>query len=216
MLHTGLQIAIRMVSYHPVTKIIILVLLENNITALTQANSAGVRRKPDSAPIAVILKMEIAVTKPFLLWRDDWQLGCDCLDDQHIELASVLNQLHRYVVHDDESPYKERTEITRQLSRLVDVTRRHFKNEEALMRAHDYPRLEEHHYEHVMLLAELQELTREIESGGKPFTLDTLTALKHWQIYHVIYSDKLFANYMKHQSQSANDDDFGAISVMQS
>jgi hemerythrin len=144
--------------------------------------------------------MEITVKKPFLLWRDDWQLDHDCLDEQHIELANVLNQLHHFVVHEKKRQYAGKDQICQQLANLVDIARRHFKTEEALMRAHGYPRIAEHHREHVILLAELQEWTREIETGSKPFTLQTLTALKHWQIDHVIYSDRLFADYLKEQS----------------
>jgi hemerythrin-like metal-binding protein len=144
--------------------------------------------------------MEIIVKKPFLLWRDDWQLDHDCLDEQHMEMANILNQLHHFVVHENKKIHAGKEQICRQLSNLIDIARRHFKTEEALMRAHDYPRLGEHHREHVILLAELQEWTREIETGSKPFTLQTLTALKHWQIDHVLYSDRLFTEYLKEQS----------------
>lgn len=153
--------------------------------------------------------------KPFLLWRDDWQLGNDCLDEQHVELADILNQLHHFVVCDDTKPRDRKIRICQQLSKLVDIARRHFKTEEALMRVHGYPRLGEHHREHAVLLAELQEWTREIETGYKPFTLETLTALKHWQIDHVIYSDKLFADYLKDQSLSEDEDELGAITGIQ-
>jgi hemerythrin len=156
--------------------------------------------------------MEITVKKPFLLWRDDWQLGHDCLDEQHVELANILNKLHHFVVYDDTKPRNRKIRISQQLTSLVEIARRHFKTEEALMRAHDYPRLGDHHREHVTLLAELQEWVREIETGSKPFTLETLTALKHWQIDHAIYSDRLFTDYLKEQSHSGDENDIGDMS----
>jgi hypothetical protein len=54
-----------------------------------------------------------------------------------------------------------------------------------------------------MLLAELQLHIREIEAGSKPFTLGTLTALKHWQIDHLLYSDRKFADYLMCQLPSS-------------
>jgi hemerythrin len=65
------------------------------------------------------------------------------------------------------------------------------------MRGHGYPELTEHHREHIMLLAELQEFIREIEEGTRQFDLDTLTSLKHWLINHVIDSDLAFARYIE-------------------
>jgi hemerythrin len=149
--------------------------------------------------------------KPFLLWRDDWQLGHDCLDEQHMELASILNQLHQFVVHDETKPRERKAEISQLLSSLVDIARRHFKTEEALMRTQDYPRLAEHHREHAVLLAELKAWTREIDAGSKSFTLETLTALKHWQIDHGLNSDRLFADYLKDQSHPGDEGKVDAI-----
>jgi hemerythrin len=149
--------------------------------------------------------MEIAMNKPFLHWRDDWHLGHGFLDEQHMEMAGILNQLHHFVVHEDKQSFIGKDEVCQQLASLVTIARRHFKTEEALMRSSGYPRLAEHHREHVFLLAELQEWVREIETGSKSFTLETLTALKHWQIDHVIYSDRLFADFLEEQLQSESE-----------
>jgi hemerythrin len=135
--------------------------------------------------------------RPFLIWRDDWLLGFDSLDEQHLELVDALNKLHRFVVRDEKAGISAGMDvICRQLMHLRELTHRHFQTEEALMQKYALPGLAEHHREHVMLLAELQEHIREIEAGSKPFTLGTLIALKHWQIDHLLYSDRKFANYL--------------------
>jgi hemerythrin len=135
--------------------------------------------------------------KPFLSWRDDWLLGFDNLDEQHLELVEALNNLHQYFVQEKEVGTSTGLDkICQQLSLLRKLTRRHFQSEEALMRKYEYPGLEDHHREHVMLLAELQLHIREIETGGKPFSLGTLTAIKHWQIDHLLYSDRRFADFL--------------------
>jgi hemerythrin len=149
--------------------------------------------------------------KPFLFWRDDWQLGLDCLDDQHMELAKILNKLHSFIVVEGKQNHEGMKQLSQHLKSLVNITRRHFKAEEALMRTHEYPGLTEHHREHVLLLAELHECIRDIKTGSKPFTLETLTALKHWQINHTLYSDKMFADYLIRQSQTENDGNFDTM-----
>ncbi|MEJ2394382.1 MAG: bacteriohemerythrin [Candidatus Thiodiazotropha sp.] len=135
--------------------------------------------------------------RPFLVWRDDWLLGFESLDGQHLELVEILNELHRYLVHDGVSRHVDRGELCRKLLHLLQMTRRHFEDEEALMLTHDYAGVEEHHREHALLVAELHDCIREIDTGHKPFTLATLTALKHWQIDHVINSDREFADYLR-------------------
>ena len=134
--------------------------------------------------------------RPFLVWREDWLLGFERLDDQHLSLAQTLNTLHRFLVHDDNRKPLDREQLCRQLDGLLEMTRGHFQDEESLMQDHDYPGLQAHHREHALLLAELQECIREIEAGRKPFTLATLTALKHWQIDHVINSGAEFTQFI--------------------
>jgi hemerythrin-like metal-binding protein len=157
--------------------------------------------------------MEIDMKKPFLLWRNDWHLGFGCLDEQHLEVANTLNKLHCFIADTDKRQNKN--QLSQHLSSLVDIARRHFKTEEALMRAHKYPGLAEHHREHIFLLAELQECIRDTQAGSKPFTLDTLTALKHWQINHTIHSDRMFADYLNKQSQAGVEDDYDSIAGVQ-
>jgi hemerythrin-like metal-binding protein len=141
--------------------------------------------------------------KPFLVWRDDWLLGFDRLDDQHLELVDTLNNLHQLVLHKSEVGIDVGMDaICHQLFLLRELTQRHFETEEGLMQSYGYPDLTGHHREHVMLLAELQEHIREIEAGSKAFTMGTLTALKHWQIDHLLYSDRKFANYLMCQLPS--------------
>ncbi len=138
--------------------------------------------------------------RPFLVWRDDWMLGFEELDEQHLELADTLNALHRFIAREDARAFTGMDRLCGQLSDMLEMTRCHFQDEEALMQARGFPGLTAHHREHALLLAELQECIREIESGAKPFTLSTLSALKYWQIDHVLNSDMEFADFLRRRS----------------
>jgi hemerythrin-like metal-binding protein len=140
--------------------------------------------------------------RPFLIWRDDWLLGFKVMDEQHLALANTLNDLHQFLVCDDSKPRTGIEQLCHRLNHLLEMVREHFRDEEALMQTYDYAGLPEHHREHALLLAEMQELIRDIEAGSKPFTLDTLTALKYWQIDHVLYSDRKFTDFIYYQLQS--------------
>jgi hemerythrin len=140
------------------------------------------------------------VIKPFFLWRDDWELDFDCLDKQHHQIVNAMNKLHKALVQGPDNPPSDKDTITRHLNTLSDLVRSHFKIEEYLMRLHEYPELLSHYREHRILLAELQVCIRDHQANRRRFNLDTLTALKHWQINHVISNDQQFADYLKSQS----------------
>jgi len=131
----------------------------------------------------------------FLEWLNDWYLGIQEIDQQHLALAELLNRVAGRLQETEESRASGEV-ILPLVRRLLEETRQHFKDEESIMREHDYPELVDHHREHVMLLAELQEFIRDIEEGRRQFDLDSLTALKHWLINHVIDGDMAFARYL--------------------
>lgn len=134
--------------------------------------------------------------RPFLIWRDEWKLGNDRLDRQHMEFAHKLNEIHRLLLIGDGEYPENLARLCGPLAGLAEMARRHFQDEEALMRSHRYPERQAHHREHAMLLAEMHECLREIEAGRRAFSLHTLTALKYWQIDHVMNSDRKLAAFL--------------------
>ncbi|MET0066628.1 MAG: bacteriohemerythrin [Candidatus Thiodiazotropha sp.] len=143
------------------------------------------------------------MVKPFFQWLEDWQLDLDCLDKQHHQIVSTINKLHHALVRDIEDHPNDRQRINRHLYILAERVRSHFKVEEYLMRIHEYPEMQPHRREHRFLMAELQACIRDHEANRKPFNLETLTALKHWQINHVIGSDMAFAKFLGSQSKDS-------------
>lgn len=135
--------------------------------------------------------------RPFLIWRDDWLLGIEMMDEQHLQLTESLNDLHNFLVKDNNRPRAGIGQLCQRLFQMMEMTRRHFQDEEMLMQVLSYPGWGDHHREHILLLAELQECVREIEAGRRPFTVETLKALKYWLIDHVLNSDREFADYLR-------------------
>ncbi|MEW8022624.1 MAG: bacteriohemerythrin [Candidatus Thiodiazotropha endolucinida] len=133
--------------------------------------------------------------KRFLTWRDDWYLGIDEIDQQHLHLVELVNQVADSVMT-QQSESKDDGGAMRLVLQLQEETRRHFRDEEAFMRNHEYPLVSSHHREHALLQAELSDLIREIEEGKRRLDIETLTSLKYWLIDHVIDSDMDIARYM--------------------
>ncbi|MES9907134.1 MAG: bacteriohemerythrin [Candidatus Thiodiazotropha sp.] len=133
--------------------------------------------------------------KRFLTWRDDWYLGIDEIDQQHLHLVELVNQVADSVMT-QQSESKDGGGAMRLVLQLQEETRRHFRDEEAFMRNHEYPLVSSHHREHALLQAELSDLIREIEEGKRRLDIETLTSLKYWLIDHVIDSDMDIARHM--------------------
>lgn len=134
--------------------------------------------------------------KVFLEWLDEWSLGIPEIDQQHLELAELLNRIVRSM--EQGSPPSHPGAMTLPLlMQLLESTRQHFKDEEAIMLEYDYPDLTHHHRDHVLLLAELQDFIRELEEGRRVISVGSLISLKHWLINHVIESDLAIARYIE-------------------
>ncbi|MCU7944827.1 MAG: bacteriohemerythrin [Candidatus Thiodiazotropha sp. (ex Cardiolucina cf. quadrata)] len=133
--------------------------------------------------------------KRFLTWRDDWYLGIDEIDQQHLRLVELINQVADSVMTQN-SESNDDGGAMRLVLQLQEETRQHFRDEEAFMRNHEYPQVSSHHREHALLQAELSDLIREIEEGKRRLDIETLTSLKYWLIDHVIESDMDIARYM--------------------
>ncbi len=153
----------------------------------------------------------------FIRWQDNWALKIPHLDQQHLELVAHINRIADMVAGDssrpaagaeagqhavaqgrpgrcDDVPERSRL-ICDHVEELIEQTRAHFRDEEALMLRVDYPSYNEHKREHGILLAELVDLARQVRQGAEQIGLGTLTALKHWLIVHIVTSDRAYAEY---------------------
>lgn len=137
----------------------------------------------------------------FIKWREDWLLGIEILDAQHLGLADCLNRLVRECSRINESENTDDAERLDVLKSLTDElylkTKEHFKDEEALMLSEEYPGYTSHAREHVMLLAELKStFDPRLKEGCKNIDPEILNDLKYWFVAHVSCSDQEFADYL--------------------
>ena len=72
-------------------------------------------------------------------WEDAMSVGVDVLDADHIIVASLINH-----IDDAKQSGTDERAIGRILRVLIDHPVRHFAHKDGLLKAHDYPRLDEH------------------------------------------------------------------------
>lgn len=137
----------------------------------------------------------------FLDWRDAWQLDVGFMDEDHHQLAAMLNRIARDYAAGPVSygiPRPDAPPLADALTELAEHARVHFQREEEAMRVDAYPGLEAHLSEHTQLVAELRLLIRELrDSGIKRLDQDQLDGLKDWLVGHVLEQDRAFADFLK-------------------
>ena len=144
--------------------------------------------------------------KNYIEWKNTWFLGVDVIDQHHQQLAHIFNNIvGLYTNNNDEQVDPEqRPYLMQEMLTTFNVkVREHFQSEEELMLETNYPGRTEHAREHLMLLAELNCYTRDIEKELDSINMGTLNSLKAWFISHITDSDKKLADYI-HLQDKAN------------
>ena len=117
--------------------------------------------------------------------------GMASMDREHLGQLSLLNDLKAAVRSgaDDGVVYALFDE-------LVEHTNLHFLSEQLLMRLHAYEASESHFLEHERLLAEVQNLKRNLATGTAADKHSLIEALRSWLLVHIQTADKRLAEYL--------------------
>lgn len=119
-------------------------------------------------------------------WNDAYALGVPEVDAQHQALFGMINEVWQAIV----TP-KAGANVTGILLRLEHYTLMHFNTEEALMRAINYPRFDEHRNAHQAFIRQVAG-ERHRQATGQPLGLDMLHFLNNWLIDHVMEADRAY------------------------
>ena len=122
----------------------------------------------------------------YLTLRENFRTGIDPVDEQHREMIECYN---------DRAPQEERVNA---LFSLADATRRHFRFEENLLEANDYPDLERHRSEHETLLAQIDDWATRLRDGELNLTRDTMRLIREWLLDHMVGSDQHYVAHVRH------------------
>jgi hemerythrin len=82
------------------------------------------------------------------------------------------------------------------LNELVEHTNLHFLSEQLAMRLHAYEAYESHFVEHERLLAQVQNLKRNLATGTAADKHSLIEALRSWLVIHIQTADKALADYL--------------------
>ena len=124
-------------------------------------------------------------------WNDNFETGISIVDEQHIELVRILNELAVHVANHS-SPIK----LDKVFNELTSYADYHFKTEEGLWDVHfkDDEWLTKHELTHHAFLEKISFLKN--EEKNKPLEIlvqELLSFLTQWLAFHILDSDKRMA-----------------------
>lgn len=127
-------------------------------------------------------------------WHESLTIGIKDIDNQHKELISRFDQLLKACEKE-----KGVTELKRLLDFLDEYAVKHFSDEEALQRKHNYPGYEAHRREHESFVVNLRKMRAEIdrEGAGVYHVIETNNMLIKWLIEHISSSDGAIGIFIK-------------------
>lgn len=139
----------------------------------------------------------------FLNWNTSYSVGVDIVDEQHLKLFDLINELYANLLRDSQrqkSSNNEKTDKTmlRIVDELVDYTAYHFIEEENMLESTGYPQLQEHKILHMEMIKKVKNIRDRInrEGSGVYIAYELLDLLGTWLVEHILKVDFQYSSHV--------------------
>jgi methyl-accepting chemotaxis protein len=130
---------------------------------------------------------------PSLRWTNRFSVSHEALDQDHQRLFKLFNDLSQAM-----RAGRSKSVIAAVLDQLIEYTAVHFRREENLMAAGNFPDLPGHRKLHEAFVAKVLEVReRFTEAASNTLAMETLDFVKDWLINHIQKSDRAYAPYVQ-------------------
>lgn len=141
------------------------------------------------------IDLPLVTNEDVLIWTDAIITGVDAIDKDHQVLIGLLNR----VMHQSFN----NMDFEAVIGELIEYTDYHFKREEAIMQACEYPDLEQHRDHHQNLILQITTYT---EAWSKQRNMKNLAQLRKflrdWLFNHILKEDVKIMPFTKGHEQS--------------
>lgn len=122
-------------------------------------------------------------------WSDEYSVHLDEIDEQHKQIFTLIEKVHKEVV----SPSGQLDQL---ITELVDYTVHHFRLEEEMMLRSKYPHFDAHKGIHDGLIKQVQDFQKRIAAGERGIGMELLLFLQSWLIEHIMQEDKSYTPFI--------------------
>lgn len=126
-------------------------------------------------------------------WSDKYSIAIPAIDEQHKFFFQAVHRLHKECAAEEGADA-----VLETLVFLENYAKRHFRDEEKLMRKFDYPKVEQHSRLHAEFLREYSTLADEFdELGPSQYLAERMGELvQEWLIEHIATADMGYARHI--------------------
>jgi len=132
------------------------------------------------------------MTDKFVEWSPLFEIGIPKIDEQHKSLAALVNEFHAIA-----ASQASRDKVFSVLNRLVKYVEEHFRDEEELMGAANYPELMKQKMEHQKLAVDIFKFAERYGHNESELNSDVMDFLKTWLIDHILHEDKKLETFFR-------------------
>lgn len=129
---------------------------------------------------------------PLLEWKPLFDLGVDAMDKEHRELVAAMNRIHE--LDQKQAP---KADIDKAIQKLVDLTKRHFADEERHMQSIGFPDLKRHAFIHEDMLKKVGAHYDAFTKGSGRVAKAFFEFLVYWLGAHITGIDRKYADHGK-------------------
>lgn len=129
---------------------------------------------------------------PLIVWSEEMSVGVKQLDEQHLKLVEIVNELNDAIVAG-----QGREKLGAIIERLIQYTREHLKYEEDLLNRSGYPEAADHGAQHDSMISVALSAQAKFRWGTKPELAEEVqTFLQRWLTHHIQGEDKLYTEHL--------------------
>ncbi len=128
---------------------------------------------------------------PLLPWTDEYSVGVDQIDTEHMKLIDMINK-----AYDTAENGNDEVVLSQLVADMLDYATVHFSTEAALMKEYGYPESADHMQEHGDFTAKI------VTAGGDPsqdWSKDPVRVFRflgNWLTNHILKTDKELGKFL--------------------
>ncbi len=127
-----------------------------------------------------------------LEWKEEYSLGLQEIDNQHIKLIELINRLYDAFIKRQQSD--EVIKVIVELSEYIDV---HFSTEEVYFKRFNYAETTEHIKEHHFFIEKVKEFQTQAKENKGRYVFNIINFLQDWLVNHITVTDKKYIECFK-------------------
>lgn len=133
-----------------------------------------------------------------IIWSPNFSIGIPAIDQEHMKLVRLCNNLYKSVLAEKAKDSPERKEAVKTaLRECADYAKTHFKSEEKLMQQCDFQGIEKHRSEHKTFIKMILDKIQSFDKEDFASSLEFVRFLYDWILYHIAHTDTLYVEKLK-------------------